>query len=242
MDYRLSDPYMDPPGGDETGYTEKTLRLAHTFWCYVPTTAAAPAEEPPASKTGFVTFGCLNNFCKISPPVWTTWFEMLRQVPSSKLFLFCEPGLHRDRARLRMRDAGLDPERMTFTDSTGDYFAKYRQIDVALDPFPYGGGMTTCDAIWMGIPVVTLLGKTGVGRGGTSILSNLGIPELIAQTPADYVRIAVELARDLSRLTDLRRNLRQRMIRSPLMNTRQFAADIESAYETMWQNWVRTRQ
>jgi predicted O-linked N-acetylglucosamine transferase (SPINDLY family) len=143
-----------------------------------------------------------------------------------------------------MSDAGIDPERLIFvSEAPGpEYMLRYRQIDVALDPFPFGGGMTTFDALWMGTPVVTLRGKTGVGRGGASILSNLGVPELIAGNEQDYVRIAAELGQNIPRMAELRRSLRPRMLQSPLMNARQFAADIESAYEQMWQNWIRTQR
>jgi protein O-GlcNAc transferase len=239
MDFRLSDPYMDPPGADESGYSEKTIRLANTFWSYFPTNNEAPAEETPASKAGYVTFGCQNNYCKISPGAWTAWFEILRQVAGSRLFIYCAKGRHRERAKNRIREAGIDPHRLVFSESTGaDYFLQYREIDLALDPFPYGGGMTTCDAIWMGTPVLALRGKTGVGRGGASIMSNLGLTELIGDNVQDYVRIAADLGQNPSRLNELRRGLRQRMQRSPLMNARQFAADIESAYGQMWQEWL----
>jgi protein O-GlcNAc transferase len=242
MDYRLTDQFMDPPGWDESGYSEKSIRLAHSYWCYDPVVDLTPEDGPPALKAGFVTFGCQNNFCKINPAVWSAWAQILRQTPGSKLLINCVEGRHRGRAGERLGTAGIDPQRLLFTDSTGpDYFRDYRRIDIALDPFPFGGGMTTCDAIWMGTPVVTLRGRTGVGRGGASILSNLGMPELIAENAQDYVCISVDLARDLGRLTDLRDGLRQRMERSPLMNAGQFAGDIESAYLEMWENWVRTR-
>ena len=123
-----------------------------------------------------------------------------------------------------------------------DYFAQlYGQIDVALDPFPYGGGTTTCDALWMGVPVVTLAGRTAVGRAGVSILSNLGLPELIAQTPEQYLSSARDLAADLPRLAQLRRELRPRMRDSILMDAPRFAAEMEAAYRQMWVNWCATK-
>jgi len=118
-----------------------------------------------------------------------------------------------------------------------DYFAQYGQIDVALDPFPYGGGTTTCDALWMGVPVVTLMGPTAVGRAGVSLLSNLGLPELIAHTPEEYLSIARDLAADLPRLAQLRRQLRPVMRTSILMDAPRFATEIEAAYRQMWVNW-----
>ncbi len=117
------------------------------------------------------------------------------------------------------------------------YFGIYRRIDVALDPFPYGGGTTTCDALWMGVPVVSLAGQTAVGRGGLSILSNIGLAELVAEDAEQYVRIAAELAQDLSRLSTLRATLRERMQASPLTDARRFARNVEAAYREMWRRW-----
>jgi predicted O-linked N-acetylglucosamine transferase (SPINDLY family) len=113
----------------------------------------------------------------------------------------------------------------------------YGRIDIALDPFPWGGGITTCEALWMGVPVVSLVGRTAVGRGGASILANIGVPELVAQTPEQYVQIAAALARDLPRLAELRRTLRARMQASPLMDAPRFARNVEAAYRQMWRNW-----
>ena len=118
-----------------------------------------------------------------------------------------------------------------------DYFALYRQIDIGLDPFPCNGGTTTCDALWMGVPVVTLAGRTAVGRGGVSVLRNVGLPELIAETPEQYVQIAAALAGDLPRLAELRRTLRERMRASPLMDAPRFARNVEAAYRQMWRKW-----
>jgi predicted O-linked N-acetylglucosamine transferase (SPINDLY family) len=134
---------------------------------------------------------------------------------------------------------GVLPQRVTFVQQapTAEYFGVYQRIDVALDPFPYGGGTTTCDALWMGVPVVSLAGQTAVGRGGLSILSNLGLPELVAHDAEQYVQIAVELASDLPRLSALRATLRDRLRASPLMDAPRFARNIEAAYREMWRRW-----
>jgi predicted O-linked N-acetylglucosamine transferase (SPINDLY family) len=121
--------------------------------------------------------------------------------------------------------------------SLPEYFALYDRIDVGLDPFPYGGGTTTLDALWMGVPVVTLVGRTAVGRAGLSILSNAGLPELVARTPEEYLSIAAGLATDVPRLAELRTGLRARLQRSPLTDAARFAGHIEAAYRTMWQRW-----
>jgi predicted O-linked N-acetylglucosamine transferase (SPINDLY family) len=120
---------------------------------------------------------------------------------------------------------------------TEAYFELYQSIDIALDTVPYGGGTTTCDAIWMGVPIVSLIGQMAVGRGGLSILTNIGIPELAAHSPDEYVRVAIDLANDLPRLMELRAPLRRRMEASPLMNAPRFAHGVEAAYRAMWRSW-----
>jgi predicted O-linked N-acetylglucosamine transferase (SPINDLY family) len=141
--------------------------------------------------------------------------------------------------RALLAGEGVSAERVSFLDflPLADYFHAYGAIDVALDPFPFGGGTTTCDALWMGVPVVSLAGRTAVGRGGVSILSNVGLPELVAQDVDDYVRIASELASDLPRLANLRASLRPRMQVSPLMDSPRFARNVEAAYREMWRRW-----
>jgi predicted O-linked N-acetylglucosamine transferase (SPINDLY family) len=155
------------------------------------------------------------------------------------LLLHATQGSHRDRVGELLARQGVARERLTFVDflPAAQYFQVYQQIDVALDPFPYGGGTTTCDALWMGVPVVSLAGPTAVGRGGLSILSNVGLPELVARDQEQYVEIAARLAADLPRLTDLRRTLRDRMQSSPLMDAPRFARHVEAAYREMWRRW-----
>jgi predicted O-linked N-acetylglucosamine transferase (SPINDLY family) len=236
MDYRLTDPYLDPPGGDERFYTERSIRLPETYWCYRPLDETPPINGLPALGAGDFTFGSLNNFCKLSPAALDAWSRLLRAVPKSQLLLHALRGPHRDRIRKFFAARDVSPERLTFVDfqPAAGYFRIYQQIDVALDPFPYGGGTTTCDALWMGVPVVTLAGPMAVGRGGVSILSNLGMPELIARDPQHYIEIAADLASDLPRLAGLRATLRDRMQRSPLTNAPRFARHVEQAYREMW--------
>jgi protein O-GlcNAc transferase len=243
MDWRITDPWFDPPGGDESGYSEASMRVPQSYWFYEPPTREEPPAEAPAVANGFVTFGSQSNYSKLTAPVWDAWIEILRRSPNSKLLVYAPGGSPRDTARKRLVDAGVDPNRLRFSNATGqDYFRGYRQIDITLDPFPYGGGMTTCDAIWMGSPVVTWRGRTAVGRGGVSILSNLGLPELIGENVGQYIQIAVELADDLPRLTRVRHNLRQRMQNSPLMDAPAFARGIEGALIKMWENWCQSRR
>lgn len=244
MDYRLTDPYLDPSGTDESFYRERTIRLARTYWCY-PVVENLPEVSPlPALSSGEVTFGCLNNFCKISPGALDLWIELLRSMPKARLVLHAYPGAHRQRVADHLNRQGIDPQRLSFADRAAlpGYMSQYNRIDIGLDPFPFNGGTTTCDALWMGVPVVTLAGPLAVGRGGVSVLSNAGLPQLIAQTPQEYIQIATDLASDFPRLAEMRQTLRPRMLASPLMDSRQFARDIEAAYRHMWQNWCAAPQ
>ena len=239
IDYRLSDPYLDPPGMDESIYSEKTVRLPETYWCYEPCVAPLDVGPLPALAQGRITFGCLNNFCKVTEPTLAAWAQILRSVPTSHLLLHAHPGTHRQNVLGRLARANIDPARIAFAGKVPapDYFRLYQQIDIALDTFPFGGGTTTCDALYMGVPVISLLGQTAVGRGGLSILSNLGAPELVAHSPDQYIHLATTLANDLPRLTELRATLRRRMEQSPLMDAPRFARHVEAAYRQMWKIW-----
>jgi predicted O-linked N-acetylglucosamine transferase (SPINDLY family) len=243
MDYRLSDPYLDPSESDLSLYSERTIRLPETYWCYRSTGPTPDPSPPPVATAGYLTFGCLNNFAKVSPPALDLWAEILQGVPRSRLIVHAHPGTHLDAVRERFAGKGVSPDRLEFYLERGNwpkYLQAYGRIDVALDPFPWGGGVTTCDALWMGVPVVSLVGRTAVGRGGASILANVGVPELVARTPQQYVQIATDLARDLPRLAELRRTLRGRMQASPLMDGPRFARNVEAAYRQMWRNWCAT--
>jgi predicted O-linked N-acetylglucosamine transferase (SPINDLY family) len=239
MDYRISDPFLDPPDSDVSCYSEQTVRLRHTFWCYqsggeAPQVAAAAAPGAP------VTFGCLTNFSKVAPAALELWAKVLAQTPGSRLLLNCPDGTPRQTIKNRFWELAIAPERVDFVarQPWEAYMATYRRIDVLLDPLPYGGGITTCDALWMGVPVVTLRGRTTPGRGGASILGNLGLCDLVAGDAKEYVRIAVELAKDEVRRRDLRATLRGRMGDSPLMKAREFARDMEELYREIWGRWV----
>lgn len=244
IDYRLSDPYLDPPGRELVGYNEKTARLPRSYWCYEPLGPSPPISAVPAVRAGHVTFGGLTNFAKVSDDALELWASILAEVPGSQLLLYTPVGGARQRVVARFSARGLDPERLEFVgmQSWEKYIETFCRVDVALDPFPYGGGISSCDALWMGVPIVTLSGKTAVGRGGRSLLSNLGLPELIAQTPPEYVAKAVALAHDLPQLNELRSTLRERMERSPLRDAKRHARDIEVAYRGMWRKWCAEKE
>jgi predicted O-linked N-acetylglucosamine transferase (SPINDLY family) len=242
IDYRLSDPNLDPPESDLSLYSEQTLRLPETWWCYRNAGPTPDPSPPPFESAGHITFGCLNNFAKVSPGSLDLWAEILAVVPNSQLILHAYAGSHLDAVRQRFAAAGVSPDRLQFLakQSWADYVQTYGRIDIALDPFPYGGGITTCDALWMGVPVVSLIGQTAVGRGGKSILTNIGIPELAARRPRQYMQTAVTLAQSSQRLSELRQTLRQRMLTSPLMNARRFTRNVENAYRQIWREYCRS--
>jgi predicted O-linked N-acetylglucosamine transferase (SPINDLY family) len=239
IDYRLTDPYLDPSGLFDACYAEESVRLADTFWCYNPLTEPVPINPLPALQNGYVTLGCLNNFCKINDGVLTLWAQVLHAVPQARLLLMAPRGQARDRVLATLQLAGVAAERVEFVDkqSRQEYLRLHHRIDVGLDPFPYNGHTTSLDGFWMGVPLVTLVGRTVVGRAGWSQLCNLGLQELAAQTPEQYVALVEELAGDLPRLQELRSTLRQRMERSPLMDAPRFAHQVELAYRQMWWRW-----
>ena len=197
-----------------------------------------PATE---HRTGPPTFGCLNNFAKVTDVTLDLWARLLQRVPEARLLVYARTEAHRDRVRRALREAGVDEARAAFVglQRLADYLETYRLIDVALDPHPYGGGTTTCDALWMGVPVVTLAGRTAVSRAGATLLSNVGLDRLVARTAEQYVELAAALIRDAAGLAALQRDLRERIESSPVMNARQFARDVEAAFRTAWRAWCR---
>jgi protein O-GlcNAc transferase len=199
----------------------------------------------PADGQGFISFGSFSSFGKITQRVLDLWAEILRATPRSRLVLKASSlrdAPFRDRLTAAMNARGIEGSRLQlipFVGSTAEHLAQYRLLDIALDPFPYNGATTSCEAMWMGVPVVTLAGKMHAGRVGVSLLANLGLDELIAQTPAEYVTIANRLAGDRDRLRELRRGLRDRMSKSPLMDAETFTRNLERAYRRMWQHHGR---
>jgi protein O-GlcNAc transferase len=240
IDYRVTDRFLDPPG--EPGqYTETSITLPRCYWCYSgPPLAGDPTTE---RRAGPPTFGCLNNFAKVSDLTLALWMRLLLRVPEAQLLLYARTEGHRDRVRRALRGAGVEESRAVFVgrQSLADYLLTYREIDVALDPHPYGGGTTSCDALWMGVPVVTLAGRTAVSRAGSTILSNIGLERLVARSEAQYIELAAELIHDRNGLAELRRGLRQRLESSPLMDAPQFARDFEAALRKAWRAWCDSR-
>jgi tetratricopeptide (TPR) repeat protein len=245
IDYRLTDPYLDPFDGAQGGppgetardgwYVERSLRLPRTYWCYEPGIATSEVNALPALSRGYVTFASLNNFSKASPAALSAWAQILSVTKNSRLLLHAHRGAHRQRILDMFASRGVAAERIVFVDTVplAEYFKLYQLVDIALDTFPYAGGTTTCDALWMGVPVVSLVGQPAISRSGLSILSNLALPELAVDSIEKYIARSTELAGDLQRLGELRTTLRPAMEDSALMDGAGFARDVEECYREM---------
>jgi predicted O-linked N-acetylglucosamine transferase (SPINDLY family) len=239
MDYRLTDSRQDPVGQSEGYYCEKLIRLEPLSWCYLPWNEM-PIRQSPLLRNGYVTFGSLNHPMKMNDEVISVWARILREVDQSQLvFRSRDADASGDRIVDRFVSYGIGPERLRpiGRQSLQKYLDCLSQVDVALDPFPYNGHVTSCDTLWMGVPLVTLIGRQAVSRIGADILANLEMNDLIAPNREDYVRTAVELARDGSRLDSLRSILRERMRASAIMDYPSLVERLERALRELWQTW-----
>jgi predicted O-linked N-acetylglucosamine transferase (SPINDLY family) len=235
MDYRLSDPRLDPEGFD-AHYSERTLRLPDSYWCYDPLTQGPGVNELPAIERGYLTLGCLNNPCKLTDHTLRLWGGVMRALPDARLLLMAPPGRHRRHLSQRLGAQGIAAERIDFRpfQPRAEYLHSYHDIDLGLDTFPYNGHTTSLDSLWMGVPVVTRVGRTSVGRGGLSQLFQMDLLELAAESDEAFVGIAAALGADLNRLAALRRELRTRLEHSALMDASRFARHVERAYRDAW--------
>lgn len=239
IDYRLTDARADPPGADESGYTEALLRLP---WATVfePAADSPPIEALPALAGDLFTFGCLNQLAKVTPGIVALWARILLAEPGSRLLIgnAGDAGVQR-----RLVDAfathGVAAARLAFRPKLPlrDFLALHREIDLALDTFPYNGGATSCHSLWMGVPFVTLAGDRYMARMGLSLLEQGGLGEFVARSPDEYVELALRVARDRGRLGALRVSLRDRVAASPLLDARGFVTGLERAYRAMWRAW-----
>ena len=241
VDYRVTDALSDPPGTTERYHTERLARIPGASWCYRPW-GTTPAVGPlPALSRGYVTFGNLNNAVKTSDPAAAAWAAVLAAVAGARLLLLTPKGAEGYVVR-RFAALGTDPGRLVLVNPLPRhaYLAMYNQMDVALDPFPFNGDNTTCDAMWMGVPSVALAGRSFCSRRGVSHLTNVGLGALVADTVERYVSTAASLAADLPRLADLRRGMRRRLQASPVGDAGAFVPKLEAAYREMWRAWCRT--
>jgi protein O-GlcNAc transferase len=240
MDYRITDPFLDPQGAP-LPYSEQSLWLPSSFWCYGPESEEIAPGELPQRRAGHVTFGCLNNFMKVSRATFELWARVLRANEGSRLLMLA-PRDAQDFVRNILQQNAVDPERLQFVDyqSRESYLETYNRIDIALDTLPYAGHTTSLDAYWMGVPVVTLVGETIVGRAGLSLASNLGLDAWVAHDSAEFVQIATRFAADPAQLSQLRGELRQRLQRSPLMDAAGFTRALEGAYRQAWRRFCES--
>ena len=220
--------------------SERPLSLQHSHFCYLPFVAMPDVAPPPCLSRGHITFGCFNNYSKVTDAMLLLWRQLLTDVPGARLLLKSRPfGSEEGRSLAveRFERLGLDASRIELRDFSSDYLAEYADMDIALDTAPYTGGLTTCEALYMGVPVVTLKGGTHGARFGASLLQNAGLPELIAEDAAQYVEIAKLLAGSPETLRMLREKQRDMLLASPLMNFRQYVQEVEAAYEKVWRRW-----
>ena len=244
IDYRLTDEWADPVGMTEALHSEELVRLPGGFLCYAPAADAPEPSPPPSLAGGGVTFGSFNHLPKITPPVIELWARVLQAVPGSRMLLkamgFADPAVC-EGVRSAFASHGVDAgriEMIAWTATHADHLDLYERVDVALDPFPYNGATTTCEALWMGVPVVTLAGRTHVGRVGVSLLRAAGLDDLIAGGADEYVEIARRLADGRASLAERRSEQRARMAASPLCDAARLAREIEQAYRDMWRRHV----
>jgi len=243
MDYRFTDEFADPVGDAEPFNTEQLVRFSRVAWSYEPDSGTPAVSPLPVDGAQHIVLGCFNNISKLNTPTLRLWAQILDALPGARLALksfglssaFIE----------NLRAAGLDPQRVDLLPATAgviEHLQCYSRVDVALDPYPYNGTTTTCEALWMGVPVVTLAGGRHAARVGVSLLNAVGHPELIAHDPAEYVTIAKNLAADVSRLRDLRTKLRAEMAASPLMDHVGQAARFGAAISTCWRHFCEGKQ
>jgi len=241
--WRFSDAECEPPGDADRRSSERIWRLPHGFHCFAPPADAPAVAPPPCAARGSVTFGSFNNFLKLAPETIALWGRVLAAMPGAQLLLksnFVFDAAAHQRHLERFAAAGIDPSRIVILPYMPDeraHLAAYGEIDVALDPFPYNGTTTTCEALWMGVPVVTLRGDRHAARVGASLLTRVGLPDLIAGDEAAYIAVAAALAAAPQRLAALRAGLRAQVAASPLCDAGGFARAVEDAYRAMWRAW-----
>jgi predicted O-linked N-acetylglucosamine transferase (SPINDLY family) len=245
IDYRITDVTVDPPGAAHHG-REQPVRLPHSYFCFRPPYVEVAVGPLPASETGRVTFGSFNNLAKLSDATLHLWARVLRGVPDAKLLLkakdFGTPGVEAPVVQ-RFARAGIAQDRLllhAWEDTGEGHYGLYNRVDIGLDTYPYNGATTTCEALWMGVPVVTLEGPTHASRMAASILKAAGLPELVTSHPDDYVSACVALAENRVRLAQLRSALREKLGGSHLMDGPAFARSLEEAYRRMWRAWCES--
>jgi predicted O-linked N-acetylglucosamine transferase (SPINDLY family) len=241
--FRITDAFADPKGLTEANHSEELVRLPGLAWCYQPP-ADAPEVPKRSPKAGAIIFGSLNNMAKHNGKVLSLWAKLLSAVPGSKLRLLSGPGQESVKmVRHAMQTAGVNPDRVEFLSrmEKKEYFAALGEIDIALDPFPYNGGITSCDTLWMGTPLLTLAGKTYVSRQGVSILSNVGMEDWIAKTPEEFIEKAKKFASEATRLSLLRGKLRDMVKKSSICDWKAYGSKWEETVRKLWKSWCASK-
>ena len=244
MDYRITDGVLDPPEGPPLPYSEQPLRLPRCWWSFAvppPVVSIPPVLPPPCLRSRVISFGSLNNFVKVNEGVRELWAQLVASVPGSRLVLHIKETRARQGLLEFFAERGVASDRISLIgyQNGPDYMATYGQIDIALDTAPFAGGTTSFDALWMGLPLVTLAGERSSSRGGASILTSLGRPEWIARSPEEYIAIAQRLASDPQQLATIRSGLRAELQASPLMDNAGFTRELEDLYRQAWERGSR---
>jgi predicted O-linked N-acetylglucosamine transferase (SPINDLY family) len=242
MDYRMTSTFADPEG-QEQFYTESLIRLPETFLCYTPPKGSPEIGLPPFNNKGYITFGSFNNLAKINEDVINAWVNILQKSPNSRL-LIKNPSLGdpdtAQRYLSQFESLGIEADRLDLrglAPTITMHLNTYNDIDIALDTFPYNGTTTTCEALWMGVPVIAVAGQKHASRVSANLLSVLGLDDLIASDVPDYTNKALELSQNTEQLQSLRISMRERMNSSPLCNPPEFTHTVEAAYRKTWQTW-----
>lgn len=245
IDYIIGDKYVIPEKY-ECNFVEQVIRLPNCYLCFTPPSFDVPISTLPAISGDGVTFGCFNNVQKITPEVVASWSMILKRLPQARLKLK-NKSFGDDKVRRKFQDlfidSGIDVQRIEFSGDSPriELLSEYNNIDICLDPFPYTGGTTTLESLWMGVPIITLCGDRFVSRVGATILANIGLSECITDSLEAYIDQSVALASDLPRLIELRRNLRDRLLNSPICDGSVFTQNLEAAYRRVWKDWCQSR-
>ena len=245
IDYFMVDKYTDPVGLNEKFFTEKMLRLQHSHFCYMWHDDPTVVNPAPCVKNGYITFISFNNFTKVTDETLRVWAKIVNAVPGSKLYLKGKAFRDKygtDAALKRIQEAGLSLDRLIYEPDEMKYLQKYTRADIALDTFPYPGGGTTCDALYMGLPVITLVQERHNSRFGYSLLVNCGLEELCTFSEEEYIQKAVELANDWDRVRDYHLTIRRKMEESPVMNDAIYMGEVEEAYEKIFNAWINGKE
>ena len=244
IDYRITDLWADPPDATEHLHSEKLVRLRNGFLCFRPPEESPPVTPLPAADAGYVTFASFNALTKITSRMLAVWATILKELPQSRILIKnrqLSDATLRERVCSELQHYGVARERIDMLGKTSkqEHMAAYGRVDIALDAFPYNGTTTTCDTLWMGIPVITLAGRSHVSRTGVSLLTAVGLESLIANNEDEYVSHAISLAGDLPRLKKMRGELRNMMQHSRLCNGAAFTRELESMYRRVWEDWCK---